>query len=71
MLIGEEYWLQLGEQKLMGYQIENIDIFLNDLQVISSGEKVAMIYRGSWKLVKCKNPEITIRVNLGDFKDFK
>ena len=45
----------------------NIDIFLNDLQIISSGE-VSSSYTEIGGSKEMQNPEIIIRINLGNAK---
>ena len=57
----------VGRSKIDGLSINNIDIFLNDLQVISSGE-VSNDYSEASGTSEMQKPEITIRVALGDAK---
>tara|TARA_B100001094_G_scaffold305400_1_gene335204 strand:+ start:2779 stop:3972 length:1194 start_codon:yes stop_codon:yes gene_type:complete len=54
----------VGRAKVNGLSIENINIFINDLQVIDSGEKSTAYTEelGSAEMLKS---EIVIRVNLG------
>ncbi len=57
----------VGRSKIDGLSINNIDIFLNDLQVISSGE-VSNYYSEASGTSEMQKPEITISVALGDAK---
>ena len=57
----------VGRSKIDGLSINNIDIFLNDLQVISSGE-VSNDYSEASGTSEMQKPEITISVALGDAK---
>ena len=57
----------VGRSKVDGMSINNIDIFLNDLQIISSGE-VSSSYTEIGGSKEMQNPEIIIRINLGNAK---
>ena len=57
----------VGRSKIDGLSINNIDIFLNDIQVISSGE-VSNDYSEASGTSEMQKPEITISVALGDAK---
>ena len=57
----------VGRSKIDSLSINNIDIFLNDLQVISSGE-VSNDYSEASGTSEMQKPEITISVALGDAK---
>ena len=57
----------VGRSKIDSLSINNIDIFLNDLQVISSGE-VSNYYSEASGTSEMQKPEITISVALGDAK---
>ncbi len=57
----------VGRSKIDGLSINNIDIFLNDLKVISSGE-VSNDYSEASGTSEMQKPEITISVALGDAK---
>ena len=54
----------VGRAKVNGLSIENINIFINDLQVIDSGEKSAA-YTEELGSAEMQKSEIVIRVNLG------
>ena len=54
----------VGRAKVNGLSIENINIFINDLQVIDSGEKSTAYTEGLGSAEMLKS-EIVIRVNLG------
>ena len=54
----------VGRSKVDGISIENIDIFLNDLQIISSGE-ISKDYTEAAGSLEMQKPEITIRISLG------
>ena len=56
----------VGRSKVDGISIENIDIFLNDLQIISSGEISKDYTEAGWKLLKCKNLTLQLGLSLGD-----
>ena len=55
----------VGRSKVDGISIENIDIFLNDLQVISSGE-ISKNYTEAGGSSQMQKSDITIRIDLGD-----
>ncbi len=55
----------VGRSKVDGISIENIDIFLNDLQVISSGE-ISKKYTEAGGSSQMQKSDITIRIDLGD-----
>ena len=55
----------VGRSKVDGISIENIDIFLNDLQVISSGE-ISKKYTEAGGSLEMQKSDITIRIDLGD-----
>jgi len=55
----------VGRSKVTGISIENIDIYLNDLQIIASGEP-SLDYTESKGSAEMQKSEITIRINLGD-----
>ena len=55
----------VGRSKVNGISIENIDIFLNDLQVISSGE-ISKKYTEAGGSSQMQKSDITIRIDLGD-----
>ena len=55
----------VGRSKVDGISIENIDIFLNDLQVISSGE-ISKKYTAAGGSSQMQKSDITIRIDLGD-----
>ena len=57
----------VGRAKVNGLSIENINIFINDLQVIDSGEK-STAYTEELGSAEMQKSEIVIRVNLGDFR---
>ena len=48
-----------------GISIENIDIYLNNLQIITSGEP-SLDYTESRGSAEMQESEITIRIDLGD-----
>ena len=54
----------VGRAKINGLSIENINIFINDLQVIDSGEK-STAYTEELGSAEMQKSEIVIRVNLG------
>ena len=54
----------VGRAKVNGLLIENINIFINDLQVIDSGEK-STAYTEELGSAEMQKSEIVIRVNLG------
>jgi len=55
----------VGRSKVDGISIENIDIFLNDLQVISSGE-ISKKYTEAGGSLEMQKSDIIIRIDLGD-----
>jgi len=55
----------VGRSKVTGISIENIDIYLNDLQIIASGEP-SLDYTESKGSAEMQKSEITIRIDLGD-----
>ena len=55
----------VGRSKVTGISIENIDIYLNDLQIITSGEQ-SLDYTESRGSAEMQKSEITIRIDLGD-----
>ena len=55
----------VGRSKVTGISIENIDIYLNNLQIITSGEQ-SLDYTESRGSAEMKKSEITIRIDLGD-----
>jgi glutamate N-acetyltransferase/amino-acid N-acetyltransferase len=55
----------VGRSKVSGISIENIDIYLNDLQIIASGEP-SLDYTESRGSAEMQKSEITIRIDLGD-----
>ena len=55
----------VGRSKVSGISIENIDIYLNDLQIITSGEP-SLDYTESQGSVEMQKKEIIIRIDLGD-----
>ena len=55
----------VGRSKVDGISIENIDIFLNDLQIISSGE-ISKNYTEAGGSAEMQKSDITIRIDLGD-----
>ena len=55
----------VGRSKVTGISIENIDIYLNDLQIITSGEP-SLDYTESRGSAEMQKSEITIRIDLGD-----
>ena len=57
----------VGRSKVTGISIENIDIYLNDLQIITSGEP-SLDYTESRGSAEMQESEITIRIDLGDAK---
>ena len=54
----------VGRAKVNGLSIENINIFINDLQVIDSGQK-STAYTEELGSAEMQKSEIVIRVNLG------
>ena len=57
----------VGRSKIDGLSINNIDIFLNDLQIISSGE-VSSSYTEAAGSMEMQKSEIIIRIDLGNAK---
>ena len=55
----------VGRSKVTGISIENIDICLNNLQIIASGEP-SLDYTESRGSAEMQKSEITIRIDLGD-----
>jgi len=55
----------VGRSKVTGISIENIDIYLNNLQIIASGEP-SFDYTESRGSAEMQKSEITIRIDLGD-----
>ncbi len=55
----------VGRSKVDGISIENIDIFLNDLQIISSGE-ISKDYTEAGGGSEMQKSDITIRIDLGN-----
>jgi len=55
----------VGRSKVTGISIENIDIYLNNLQIITSGEQ-SLDYTESRGSAEMQKSEITIRIDLGD-----
>ncbi len=55
----------VGRSKVDGISIENIDIFLNDLQIISSGE-ISKDYTEASGGSEMQKSDITIRIDLGN-----
>ena len=55
----------VGRSKVTGISIEVIDIYLNDLQIIASGEP-SLDYTESRGSAEMQKSEITIRIDLGD-----
>ncbi|HIF35155.1 MAG TPA: bifunctional glutamate N-acetyltransferase/amino-acid acetyltransferase ArgJ [Candidatus Thioglobus sp.] len=55
----------VGRSKVTGISIENIDIYLNKLQIIASGEP-SLDYTESRGSAEMQKSEITIRIDLGD-----
>ena len=55
----------VGRSKVDGISIENIDIFLNNLQIISSGE-ISKNYTEAGGSAEMQKSDITIRIDLGD-----
>ena len=55
----------VGRSKVDGISIENIDIFLNDLQIISSGE-ISKDYTEAGGSSEMQKSDITIRIDLGN-----
>ena len=55
----------VGRSKVSGISIENIDIYLNDLQIITSGEP-SLDYTESRGSAEMQKSEIIIRIDLGD-----
>ena len=54
----------VGRSKVDEISIENIDIFINDLQIISSGE-ISKDYTEAGGSLEMKKSDITIRISLG------
>ena len=57
----------VGRARVEGISFENINISLNEVQIISSGE-ISEQYTEEAGSREMKKPEITIRIDLGDFK---
>ena len=57
----------VGRARVKGISFENINISLNEVQIISSGE-ISEQYTEDAGSREMKKSEITIRINLGDFK---
>ena len=57
----------VGRARVGGISFENINISLNEVQIISSGE-ISEQYTEEAGSREMKKSEITIRINLGDFK---
>ena len=57
----------VGRARVEGISFENINISLNEVQIISSGE-ISEQYTDEAGSREMKKSEITIRINLGDFK---
>ncbi|MBC8513253.1 MAG: bifunctional glutamate N-acetyltransferase/amino-acid acetyltransferase ArgJ [Candidatus Thioglobus sp.] len=55
----------VGRSKVEGISIENIDIYLNELQIIASGEP-SLDYSESLGSAEMLKSDITIRIDLGD-----
>ena len=55
----------VGRSKVSGISIENIDIYLNDLQIITSGEP-SLDYTESRGSAEMRKKEIIIRIDLGE-----
>jgi glutamate N-acetyltransferase/amino-acid N-acetyltransferase len=55
----------VGRSKVTGISIENIDIYLNNLQIIASGEP-SLDYTESRGSAEMQKSEIIIRIDLGD-----
>ena len=55
----------VGRSKVTGISIENIDIYLNNLQIIASGEP-SFDYTENRGSAEMQKSEITIRIDLGD-----
>ena len=55
----------VGRSKVDGISIENIDIFLNNLQIVSSGE-ISKNYTEAGGSDEMQKSDITIRIDLGD-----
>ncbi len=55
----------VGRSKVTGISIENIDIYLNNLQIIASGEQ-NFDYTENRGSAEMQKSEITIRIDLGD-----
>jgi glutamate N-acetyltransferase/amino-acid N-acetyltransferase len=55
----------VGRSKVTGISIEDIDIYLNDLQIIASGEP-SLDYTESRGSAEMQKSEIIIRIDLGD-----
>jgi glutamate N-acetyltransferase/amino-acid N-acetyltransferase len=55
----------VGRSKVDGISIENIDIFLNNLQIVSSGE-ISKNYTEAGGSAEMQKSDITIRIDLGD-----
>ena len=55
----------VGRSKVTGISIEDIDIYLNDLQIITSGEP-SLDYTESRGSAEMQKSEIIIRIDLGD-----
>ena len=57
----------VGRARVKGISFENINISLNEVQIISSGE-ISEQYTEEAGSREMEKPEITIRINLGGFK---
>ena len=57
----------VGRARVKGISFENINIFLNEVQIISSGE-ISDQYSEEAGSREMEKPEITIRIDLGGFK---
>jgi len=55
----------VGRSKVTGISIKNIDIYLNDLQIITSGEP-SLDYTESQGSAEMRKKEIIIRIDLGE-----
>ena len=55
----------VGRSKVDGISIQNIDIFLNNLQIVSSGE-ISKNYTEAGGSAEMQKSDITIRIDLGD-----
>ena len=57
----------VGRARVKGISFENINISLNEVQIISSGE-ISELYSEEAGSCEMKKPEITIQIDLGGFK---